>query len=61
MVDLMKWRQGALSFPMGADLAGTIKIPEQADRVYDQRLFWTLLANNSHTAHLASAGRNALN
>ena len=61
MVNLMKWRRGELSFPAGADLAGEIDSAEQADAVYNQRLFWTLLANYSHTAYLASAEDNALN
>lgn len=61
MVNLMKWRQGELSFPPGADLAGQIDSAEQADEIYNQRLFWTLLANYSHTAYLASAEPNAFN
>ena len=60
MVNLMKWREGELSFPAGADLAGSIESAEEADIIYNQRLFWTLLANNSHTAYLASAEPNAL-
>lgn len=61
MVNLMKWRKGELSFPPGADLAGKITSVEEADVIYNQRLFWTLLANNSHTAYLASAEPNAFN
>ena len=61
MVNLMKWRQGELSFPAGADLADTISTVEEADIAYNQRLFWDLLANSSHTAYLSSAEPNALN
>ena len=61
MVNLMKWRQGELSFPPGGDLAGEIESAEEADIIYNERLFWTLLENNSHTAYLASAEPNAFN
>ena len=61
MVNLMKWREGELSFPPGADLAGSIETAEQADIAYNQRLFWDLLANYSHTAYLSSAESNAMN
>jgi hypothetical protein len=61
MVNLMKWRQGDLSFPPGADLAASITTAQEADSAYNQRLFWDLLANNSHTAYLASAEANAFN
>ena len=61
MVNLMKWRRGELAFPPGADLAGDIATAEEADVEYNRQLFWTLLANNSHTAYLASAEPNALN
>jgi hypothetical protein len=61
MVNLMKWREGELSFPPGADLANSISTAEEADIAYNQRLFWTLLANNSHTAYLASVEPNAFN
>jgi hypothetical protein len=61
MVNLMKWRQGALTFPAGADLADAIDSAQQADIAYNQRLFWDLLANYSHTAYLSSAETNALN
>jgi hypothetical protein len=60
MVNMMKWRQGELSFPAGADLADTITTVEEADVAYNQRLFWDLLANYSHTAYLSSAEPNAL-
>lgn len=61
MVNLMKWRQGELSFPAGAELAASIETAEEADLAYNEGLFWDLLANNSHTAYLASAEPNALN
>lgn len=61
MVNLMKWRQGELAFPAGAELAGTIKTAQEADIAYNKGLFWTLLANNSHTAYLSTAEPNALN
>ena len=61
MVNLMKWRHGELSFPPGAELADSIQTAQEADLAYNQRLFWTLLANNSHTVYLASAEPNALN
>ena len=61
MVNLMKWRQGALSFPAGAELAGSIKTAEEADIAYNEGLFWNLLANNSHTAYLSTVEPNALN
>jgi hypothetical protein len=61
MVNLMKWRQGALSFPAGAELAGTVKTAEEADIAYNEGLFWALLANNSHTAYLSTVEPNALN
>ena len=60
MVNLMKWRHGELSFPAGADLADTISTAEEADIAYNQRLFWDLLANYSHTVYLSSAEPNAL-
>lgn len=61
MVNLMKWRQGELTFPAGADLANTIDTAQAADIAYNQRLFWDLLANYSHTAYLSSTESNALN
>lgn len=61
MVNLMKWREGEMTFPPGADLAGQIDSVEEADSAYNQRLFWDLLANYSHTAYLSSAETNALN
>jgi len=61
MVNLMKWREGELSFPAGADLADSIETAEEADIAYNQRLFWDLLANYSHTAYLSSAEPNAMN
>jgi len=61
MVNLMKWRQGELQFPAGAELADSINTAQEADIAYNQRLFWDLLANNSHTAYLASAETNAFN
>ena len=61
MVNLMKWRRGELIFPPGAELADDIATAEEADVEYNRQLFWTLLANNSHTAYLASAEPNALN
>lgn len=61
MVNLMKWRKGELSFPPGADLAGKVKTASEADILYNERLFWTLLANNSYTAWLSSAEPNAFN
>lgn len=61
MVNLMKWRSGDLSFPAGAKLAPVIKTAAEADQVYNERLFYDLLANNSHTAYLASAEPNAFN
>lgn len=61
MVNLMKWRQGELTFPPGADLADSIETAQQADIAYNQRLFRELLANYSHTAYLSSAETNALN
>jgi len=61
MVNLMKWRQGELSFPAGADLADSIRTAEDADIAYNERLFWDLLANYSHTAYLSSSEPNALN
>ncbi len=61
MVNLMKWREGELSFPAGAGLADSIKTAEEADLAYNENLFWDLLANNSHTAYLARVEPNALN
>jgi hypothetical protein len=61
MVNLMKWRQGELSFPAGAELAGTIKTARQADIAYNEGLFWDLLRNYSHTAYLARVEPNTLN
>jgi hypothetical protein len=61
MVNLMKWREGELSFPAGADLAGKINTAQEADSVYNQRLFRDLLVNYSHTAYLSSAETNAMN
>lgn len=61
MVNLMKWRRGDLTFPPGAELADSISTAREADEAYNRRLFWTLLANNSNTAYLASAEPNALN
>lgn len=61
MVNLMKWRQGELSFPAGAELSGSIRTAEQADTAYNQQLFWDLLSNYSHTAYLSSSEPNALN
>jgi hypothetical protein len=63
MVNLMKWREGELSFPPIADpeVAATIANAEDADIAYNERLFWTLLENNSHTAYLSRTEPNALN
>ena len=61
MVNLMKWREGELSFPAGAGLADSIKTAEEADLAYNEALFWDLLSNNSHTAYLARTEPNALN
>jgi hypothetical protein len=61
MVNLMKWREGELSFPAGAELADSIKTAEEADLAYNEALFWDLLANNSHTAYLASMEPNTFN
>lgn len=61
MVNLMKWREGELSFPAGASKADSIKTAEEADIAYNEGLFWDLLANYSHTAYLSSAEHNALN
>ncbi len=61
MVNLMKWREGKLSFPAGAELADSIKSAEEADLAYNEALFWDLLANNSHTAYLARVEPNTLN
>ena len=63
MVNLMKWRQGELSFPpiANAEVAATIANAEDADIAYNERLFWTLLENNSHTAYLSRTEPNALN
>jgi hypothetical protein len=61
MVNLMKWREGDLSFPAAAELADFIKTAEEADLAYNKALFWELLANNSHTAYLASVEPNTFN
>ena len=61
MVNLMKWRQGDLNFPPGAELAGEISTAREADSAYNEKLFWDLLANYSHTAYLSSTEPNALN
>jgi len=61
MVNLMKWREGELSFPAGAGLADSIKTAEEADLAYNEALFWDLLSNNSHTAYLAKVEPNTLN
>ena len=61
MVNLMKWREGELSFPAGVAPADSIKTAEEADIAYNEGLFWDLLANYSHTAYLSSAEPNALN
>lgn len=61
MINLMKWRQGELSFPAGAELADTITTAKEADIAYNEHLFWDLLSNYSHTAYLSSTEPNALN
>jgi len=61
MVNLMKWREGELSFPAGRDAPDNIKTAEDADLAYNQHLFWDLLTNYSHTAYLSSSEPNALN
>ena len=61
MVNLMKWRQGELSFPAGAEVVDSIQTAAQADSAYNKHLFWDLLSNYSHTAYLSSSEPNALN
>lgn len=60
MVNIMKWRSGEIAFPAGKEL-DFIKTAQDADKEYNRRLFWDLLRNNSYTAFLGSAERNAFN
>ena len=61
MVNLMKWREGELSFPAGVEPDAAIKTALDADLAYNANLFWELLGNYSHTAYLASVEPNATN
>ncbi|GAA5315427.1 MAG: hypothetical protein AseanaTS_06320 [Candidatus Pelagadaptatus aseana] len=59
MINLMRWREQAV-FREG--IAGVEGVDvQEADRLYNEKLFMELLGNASHTAYLSSTLPNALN